>query len=229
MKQMDLAQQGNSRAISTNQLGPHEKVPELVRRHLAHESQKPINQHTLDAFSRVQSWRAEKDPLGQRALILDSCCGVGESTATIARHHPQALVIGIDKSIQRTQKHLHYAEHSDNYQVIRADVNDFWRLAKQSAWQLFKHYLLYPNPYPKSAHVQRRWHASAAFKDMIELGGRLEVRSNWDLYIQEFAIALVTAGKQAAAEVYLADQALTPFERKYWASGQQCWRVICEL
>ena len=217
--------QGNSREITTNQAGPHEKVPELVRRHLAHSSQKPFNQHTVDAFKEVEAWLAERSG----PLILDACCGVGESTAKIAADHPHASVIGVDKSALRTGKHSHYQADSDNYIVVRADLNDFWRLAHQAGWQLEKHYLLYPNPYPKSAHVQRRWHASAAFADLIKLGGRLEVRSNWKIYIEEFALALQTAGHDANAERYQADEPDTPFERKYWASGQQSWRVVCDL
>ncbi|WP_040523666.1 tRNA (guanine(46)-N(7))-methyltransferase TrmB [Aliiglaciecola lipolytica] len=220
---------GNSRNITSNQLGPHEKVPELVLRHLANSSQKPFNQHTLDAFEAVKSWRVEQDPTLQKAIIFDSCCGVGESTAHIANQFPEALVIGIDKSELRTNKHAHYGENAANYLVIRADVNDFWRLAHIAKWQLSHHFLLYPNPYPKSSQVQRRWHACAAFKDIVSLGGVLEVRSNWDIYIQEFALALETAGKTASLSQYQHAEPQTPFERKYWASGQKSWRVISSL
>ena len=219
---------GNSRSITTNQLGPHEKVPELVKRHLSNRSQKPFNQHTQDAFTEMSDWLGERATDGT-PLIFDSCCGVGESTVKIALAHPHALVIGIDKSELRTNKHCYYSNGEDNYRIVRADVNDFWRLAQQQGWQLSKHYLLYPNPYPKSAHVQRRWHASAAFKPLIELGGLLHVRSNWDIYIQEFAIALAVAGFSAQAAVYQSDEPQTPFERKYWASGQQSWCVEADI
>ncbi|MCC2617149.1 SAM-dependent methyltransferase [Aestuariibacter halophilus] len=218
---------GNSRTITSNQTGPHDKLAEIVARHLAHPTQKPFNQHTLDAFAQVEAWRQDKGP--QRPLILDACCGVGESTAYLASQFPQHLVIGVDKSALRTQKHAHYAVDGDNYCVVRADLNDFWRLAHRQGWQLDRHYLLYPNPYPKSAHLQRRWHGSAAFADILRLGGRLEVRSNWDIYIQEFALALRQAGYQAHCEPYTSDTAQTPFERKYWGSGQQSWHVVADL
>ena len=216
---------GNSRVITSNQQGPHEKIEELVKRHLAHSSRKPFNQHTLDAFSEVQEWLNGKSA----PLIMDSCCGVGESTARLAQRYPEALVIGVDKSALRTEKHSHYKAQTDNYLVVRADLNDFWRLAHQAGWKLNKHFLLYPNPYPKSAHVQRRWHASAAFADILKLGGVLEVRSNWQIYVQEFALALQVAGFNASAELYHCDEPDTPFERKYWDSGQQSWRVIADL
>lgn len=220
---------GNSRQITSNQMGPHDKVPGLVKKYLSSTSQKPFNQHTLDAYKSVCEWLRSKDPSRTRPLIMDSCCGVGESSAFIAQHHPDALVIGIDKSALRVGKHDNYAKDNGNYLIVRADVNDFWRLASQNNWQLFKHYLLYPNPYPKSTQVQRRWHASAAFKDILALGGTLEVRSNWQIYIQEFALALRIAGFEAQASLYQSDKAITPFERKYWASGQQSWVVQQQL
>lgn len=216
---------GNSRGISSNQTGPHEKIATLVKRHLSHPSQKPFSEHTIQAFEQADNWLGD----WQGALILDSCCGVGESTAFLAQQYPQARVIGVDKSALRTAKHEHYEANQSNYLVLRADLNDFWRLALRQGWRPQKHFLLYPNPYPKSAHVQRRWHASAAFADIVKLGGTLEVRSNWQTYIQEFSIALGVAGIEAQATAYSAEQAITPFERKYWASGQKSWRVVANL
>lgn len=217
---------GNSKVVTSNQSGPHDKLEEIVTRHLAHASQKPYNQHTLDAFKQVQSWLSD----WQGDIILDSCCGVGESTALIATQFPEAKVIGVDKSALRTGKHQeHYATGTTNHIVVRADLNDFWRLAHEADWKLSQHFLLYPNPYPKSAHVQRRWHGSAAFADIIKLGGELKVRSNWKLYIEEFAIALKIAGFTVNVHQYMAKEPMTPFERKYWSSGQQSWQVQSTL
>ena len=217
---------GVSKVVTSNQTGPHEKLEELVRRHLASVSQKPFSLHTLEAFDHARDWLGD----WQGPLILDSCCGVGESTALIASRFPDAKVIGVDKSALRTDKHQRaYASEQDNYLVLRADLNDFWRLVHQQGWKLFRHYLLYPNPWPKSMHVKRRWHGGASFADMLKLGGRLTVRSNWPLYIEEFALALKVAGFNATPRPYQAAQPMTPFERKYWASGQQSWQLEVEL
>lgn len=217
---------GNSRQITSNQTGPSDKVVELVQRHLKSPSKKPFNQHTAEAFETVHNWITQQ---GDKPIIIDACCGVGESTALIAQKHPDCSVVGVDKSALRTEKHSHYQVESNNYMIVRADLNDFWRLAKNAGWSLYKHFLLYPNPYPKSAHVQRRWHGSAAFSDIIALSGQLEVRSNWKIYIEEFAIALTTAGYPSEISLYESESPETPFERKYWASGQQSWRVVTAL
>jgi len=245
--------QGNSRSVTSNQPGVHDKLPELVQRYLQAENLKPIQQHTLDAFAQVQHWLAQQE---QKSIILDSCCGIGESSWRLAAKFPDTLVVGVDKSLARVNKHgqqLEYNEYQqqtsvepddgseaavnnnvvfqqqDNYCVVRADVIDFWRLVQQHNWQVAQHYLLYPNPYPKSSQVQKRWHATASFKDILAIGGKLHVRSNWNIYIEEFALALKLAGKDANIDEIKGDQPFTPFERKYWNSGQRSWQVTCQL
>ena len=49
---------------------------------------------------------------------------------------------------------------------------------------------LYPNPWPKKKHLGRRWHGAPVFPALVKLGGELEMRSNWQTYLDEFALAL---------------------------------------
>jgi tRNA G46 methylase TrmB len=182
----------NSRSIVSNQPGLHEKLDEIVLKHLSAEFKKPIAEHTQAAFDQVN----EKVQAFNGPIILDSCCGVGESTANLAKRHPDALVIGIDKSSHRLDKHdIEYKQtDAGQYILVQADLNDFWRLAVAANWQPSHHYLLYPNPWPKAKHLQRRWHGAAIFPYIVKLGGRLELRSNWDIYVKEFARSLELAG-----------------------------------
>ena len=218
--------QGNSKPVTTNQQGLHDRLEEIVLRHLNHPFRKPFADHTLKAFAEAEAW------LSQRTgpLILDSCCGVGESSRALAVKHPDASVIGVDRSFHRLQKHEHCFETpASNLLFVRADLIDFWRLAVAAGWTLNKHYILYPNPYPKASQVQRRWHASPVFRTIIELGGTLTVRSNWQLYIDEFAKALSLAGLEASSELYRSDEPMTAFEIKYWASDQETWQCVVSL
>ncbi|MFY8273570.1 tRNA (guanine(46)-N(7))-methyltransferase TrmB [Pseudoalteromonas sp. SSDWG2] len=219
--------EANSRAIESNQPSLHDKLDEVVNKHLKAEFKKPIAAHTQAAFDEVN----EKVQAFSGPIILDSCCGVGESTANLARLHPQALVIGIDKSAHRLDKHdVQYRQDDDaKYILVQADLNDFWRLAVQAKWQPTHHYLLYPNPWPKAKHLQRRWHGAPIFPSIVALGGKLEVRSNWDIYVREFARALQLAGHPTQVNEYASDTSITPFERKYWASGQKSYRLIVDL
>lgn len=215
-----------SRPVTSPQPGPHEKLAEVVARHLAHPFLKPYAAHTVAAFEEI---RTLVEPTG-KPLIFDSCCGVGESTACIARQHPEALVVGIDQSLHRLDKHDRaYRKGDADYLLVRADLNDFWRLTQGVGWRLSHHYLLYPNPWPKPGHLQRRWHAAPVFPALLGLEGRLEVRSNWKTYIEEFVLALGMAGVSSAVEPWNPATPMTPFERKYQGSGQDLWRCVAEL
>lgn len=218
-----MSELGNSRVISSNQEGLHEQLDAVVLKHLAHPFRKPYQAHTLQAFKECERWVEQQG----KPIIFDSCCGVGESTYHFAKRHPEAIVLGLDKSADRLSKHP--LTIADNYRLLQVNLNDFWRLAVEANWQLSHHYLLYPNPWPKAKHLQRRWHGSAVFPAIIELGGELELRSNWFTYVHEFARALELAGQQCKLEEYQDKQAITPFERKYWASGQKSLRLTASL
>ncbi len=223
---------GDSKAIITNQNGIHEKLDEVVQKHLSHPFQKPFQAHTEQAFAQmdalVQAF-LQANPQGD--VILDACCGVGQSTRILAQQNPQAIVIGVDKSAHRISRNVEgFSENDDlqtqNYHLVRADLNDFYRLVKAANWPVSKHYILYPNPWPKSKHLQRRWHGSAVFPQMTSIGETLILRSNWPLYLQEFQ----QAAKQVQllgelCELPVSELALTPFEAKYQASGQVCWQL----
>jgi tRNA G46 methylase TrmB len=214
----------NSREINSTQPGVHDKLNEYVLRYRRAVNQRPMQAHTQAAFAQASSWLGD----WQGDIIIDSCCGVGESTAKLALRYPEARVLGVDKSAMRLEKHSHYASDQSNYCMIRADVNDFWRLVVQANWQVKKHYLLYPNPYPKAAQVQKRWHASPAMVDLMAMCQHIEVRSNWDIYLQEFAQAAALYGVDSNLVVIdNTIEPMTPFERKYQDSGQDCWQLVC--
>jgi tRNA G46 methylase TrmB len=215
--------QGNSREVSSRQQGCHEQLEALVRKHLAQPSRRPAATHTQTAFDAIRP-RVES---ANRPLVFDSFCGTGMSSALLAQRHPDCLVIGIDKSGHRLGKHEQ--ADAENYLLVQAACGDFWRLAVAAGWQLAHHYLLYPNPWPKPGQVKRRVHGCADFPELLALGGEIELRSNWQVYVEEFAQALRIAGCDPTVELFAPRQPLTLFERKYLGSGHQLWRCRCPL
>lgn len=217
---------GDSKAIVTNQHGIHEKLPEVVNKHLQHPFQKPVHARSQTAFEEVD--RLVKSFSGD--IILDACCGVGQSTRLLAKAHPNALVIGVDKSANRLERNVeaHFCTDLtgvENYHLVRADLNDFYRLVAASNWPIAKHYILYPNPWPKSKHLQRRWHGCAVFPEIIQIGQTIELRSNWLLYLEEFQQAAQLAGRVGQITELQVTMPLTPFEAKFVNSGQKCWQL----
>jgi len=215
---------GDSKIIVTNQTGIHEKLNEVVNKHLSHASQKPYQAHTEQAFNEINGIVQAFD--GE--IILDACCGVGQSTRILAQQNPNALVIGVDKSANRITRNVEDRWQADNYHLIRADLNDFYRLVLAANWSVSKHYILYPNPWPKSKHLQRRWHGSAVFPQMIAIGQQIILRSNWRLYLEEFQQAADITGLTGNITQVEDNEPLTPFEAKYQASDQQCWQLFIQ-
>ncbi|MCH8502383.1 MAG: SAM-dependent methyltransferase [Aliidiomarina sp.] len=217
-----------SRAIESNQEGVHPDVAAAVARYWHSEFQKPVAEHSLAAFREIDALLTNNS----KPLILDSCCGVGESTAHLAARYPDALVVGVDKSAHRLGKHVAHRrpEQQGEYALVRADLNDFWRLAVTAQWPVQRHFLLYPNPWPKKKHLGRRWHGAPVFPALVQLGGELEMRSNWPIYLREFALALACLQIPAKVKELAQDiEPMTPFERKYQASGQPLWQLSATL
>ncbi|MEH6455581.1 MAG: hypothetical protein V7749_04630, partial [Cocleimonas sp.] len=233
-----------SNEVLSNQQGVHENLESIVRKHFETEYKKPIAEHTQVAFDKVKN-RVETALKKDTPLLFDSFCGTGVSTGIIAKNNPQALVIGIDRSIARLSKKYN-KELPENAVLVQAECADFWLLAKQAGWQLAKHTIYYPNPYPKAKHIKRRWHAHPAYPLLFALGGEVELRTNWKIYADEFSQAFFYASS------YLKDSKLsckgvetisfdvttndsekiitefmTLFERKYFLNGQKLYR--CKL
>lgn len=213
----------NSRIPVSAQQGVHDSLVALVRRHFEQPFRKPFADYNRVAFERsLEAWD------GRAPLILDAGCGVGHSTIELARRFPEHFVVGVDQSEDRLLRRKPYPEAMlpRNMVFVRADLVDYWRLLAEAGLRLARHYVLYPNPWPKIGHVARRWHAHPVFPYMLALGGRLECRTNWLVYAEEFAQACsVAMGQPLRHECFEAPSPLTPFERKYRDSGQALYRV----
>ena len=204
--------------LKTDQVAPHPDLAEIVQHHQCHPWRKPCPAHTREAFEQLLE-RLRRD---NRPLILDSFCGTGMSTALIAEANPNALVVGIDKSAHRLAKHQ--LGDVENYLLLRAEAEPFWFCLVEADITLHSHWLLYPNPWPKASQLKRRVHGHGAFPVLSRLGGKLELRTNWDIYAQEFAQAAALIGINGQTASFTPDAPMTLFERKYVNRGQTLWR-----
>lgn len=218
----------NSSAVNSDQIDIHQQLSILVAKHARSVFQKPISLYNQSAFDNaITAWQTD----GSKPLILDAGCGVGLSTLHLASSLPDHFVIGIDQSADRSaRKPKWQMPIPDNFVRVRANMVDFWRLLLQHNLHPAKQYLLYPNPWPKSTHLARRWHGHAVFPTIVALGGQIECRSNWRIYIDEFAAALTQITEQAVmVEHFIPTQTITPFEQKYLASGHVLWRCTTQI
>lgn len=225
-----LVVQAISRTVFSRQTTKHKNLSCIVRRHLATQYKQPIRNFNVQIFKHIESIKN----ICHAPVILDSGCGTGESTRLIAREFSSSLVIGIDKSLHRLRRSgLDVDEgfiRADNYILARMNIIDFWRLANDASWQLQKHFILFPNPWPKPAHLKRRWHAHPVFPFLLLLGGHLELRTNWNIYAQEFSTAITVATNQTVIpESYTPESTISPFEKKYLASRHILYRCKVNL
>ena len=187
-----------ARSVTSNQESVHKDLAKIVRKYARTQYMRPIALHTQEAFDeareKICTWDRRSD-IASIPVVLDSGCGTGESTIHLARKFPDCAVIGIDKSEARVGKGFG-ARNADaegippNAFWIRAELLDFWRLVLDSHWDVRYHAVYYPNPWPKQSEGTRRFHMHPIFPTMMQLAPVTELRTNWEIYAQEFRDAV---------------------------------------
>ncbi len=214
----------NSRTVQSSQTEVHERLPHVLARNQQYPYRKPISPHTDKAF------RCFLDEKISAPLILDSGCGTGVSTLKLAAMYPEHFILGLDKSAHRLAKTEQRTKSRANYGLIRADQFDFWRLAFEQDVQFEHVFLLYPNPWPKPTHLQRRIYAHPAFLSLLKSAKHIHIRSNWPVYLAEMGYAVQFLQHVAApCETFAPDDFMTPFEEKYFKSGQTLYKSDINL
>ena len=205
-------------AVRSDQIAAHRDLLSVVNRHLVHPWRKPIPDHTRRAGDQALDWLAAHPHCD---IVVDSFCGTGLSTSLLATRHSNACIIGVDKSANRLSRHIPMA---GNYRLFRAECESFWRYLVDHGVQVKHHYMLYPNPWPKSSQLKRRVHGHPAFGLLKTLGGAVEVRSNWKIYIEEFALAWASLRAAGTVRALALEPPLTLFEQKYQQRGHTLWQ-----
>lgn len=225
---------GISKEVESNQKGIHKDLEKLVLRYLDSEYRRPVADHTRIAFEKAAHFASRF----HSPIVLDSGCGTGISTITLAKRFPENPVIGIDKSEIRLGKAESRFEHThdipQNACFVRAELLDFWRLALLESWGIRFHALFYPNPWPKQSELRYRFHASPIFPTLVKLSPELELRTNWKIYADEFRLALEIANEKLHRysrideERFCPDIPVSAFEKKFAESGHTLWRVTAK-
>jgi tRNA (guanine-N7-)-methyltransferase len=125
-----------------------------------------------------------------------------------------------------------------NVILVRAELADFWRMWLESPiGNVQKHFLLYPNPYPKKRRFQNRWYAHPAFPMLLQLGGEeIVVRSNWKAFLDDFAMATslvrqldhsnaLSYDMTQISELDPSNEPWTNFEAKYFNIGETAYEL----
>ena len=201
-------------SIITDQTYPHPKLFSLVD----HHRQVIFKPEPLDTecCKILLALRDSKQP-----LILDSGCGKAMSTGLISAKYPLHHVIGVDRSPNRLQPRARYKSVS----YLLCDCVSLWFFCLQNDIHFDYHYLLYPNPYPKKKHIKKRWYGHPILSTLLNIGQQTIVRSNWDIYIREFAFAANLHGFQSIMSINTKDSVTSHFEQKYQGSHETTYQI----
>lgn len=216
---------GNSHVITSTQVCIHESLIDSVSDYPTELYRRPIAQYSKDTFDTIMTWIEENQTSEQR-IILDMCCGIGESSFHLASKYPDSLIIGIDKSVSRLERKNKFKEElPQNVLLMRGELLDLWFLFAQAVQEgkvsFYKQYILYPNPYPKKHHYKKRWHGNPIAPFIFQTCPNIEVRSNWKIYMDEFkAVSEYFNAGLGSVYKFEPNTFITPFEKKYSLSGQ---------
>lgn len=206
--------------VNSSQTQVHERLIETVNKHTQTIYHKPIPSQQRELFYQAECWVSRQN----KPLLLDMGCGVGRSSVLLAKTYPDYIVIGIDKSKTRLNRNPYYRRPLlDNLLLLPANCIDFWRLLVQAQLPVLKQFILYPNPYPKTSDLTKRWHGHPVFPWLINVSSTIELRSNWRIYLQEFVVAAQQINSNIDwkwLSVKESQEPLTHFERKYWLAGE---------
>ena len=214
-----------SNMVVSNQSGVHKDLESGIEKYLVNPFRKPYRSFSKGIFHKANQVINNLN----LPIILDSGCGTGESSHILSKKNTDIIIVGIDKSEKRLDKFIERDNfyHKDNLILMRADVIDIWRMIKQSNWTIKKHYILYPNPWPKKNQLKRRWHGHPIFPEMIGLCDQIELRTNWQIYAEEFKQALeIITQKKTSLDSIKVKYFMSPFEKKYSNSRQKLYRVV---
>lgn len=172
-------------------------------------------------------------------LDVEIGAGVGLHPLRYCEDNPKRFLVAIEHSNERFkkfQRRIGYHSKRSNLLAVHEDAESFFvcYLEKESVDRIF---LLYPNPYPKPVHLNRRWHAmpfAAQILKTLKVGGTLHLATNENFYAQESVLYWCRIWGLINISHKIIDgssngptyRSRTHFEKKYLARGEKCFDFI---
>jgi tRNA (guanine-N7-)-methyltransferase len=187
----------------------------------------PAQQRALDALLPVYGISFPEKIESRRPLVLEIGSGMGETTAAIARAHPELEFVAVEvhgPGVGSLLNRIH-AEELRNLRVIRHDALAVLEQMIDDG-SLAGIHLFFPDPWPKKRHHKRRlvqpgFAALAARK--LAPGGVLHAATDWPDYAEQMQAVFSAVLKPA--DRGLVERPVTKFE----ARGRRLGHPIREL
>lgn len=178
-----------------------------------------------------------------KPLDIEIGCGVGLHPIKYTQSNQHRQLIAIEHTRDKFEKfQSRHQNHPHLTNLFPVHANGISFISKHiRPASVARYFLLYPNPWPKACHKNRRW-AHMPFMQVLHTTlapcGELTMATNFGWYMEEalaemtkwgFQIATTTQlrpedlGSMALNQVYLPR---THFEQKYLERGQVCFHTV---
>ncbi len=178
-------------------------------------------------FASLGGWQGPLDlEIGAgQGLHAIQYCGKNLGRTLIALERTQNRFKNLES---RARNHPELA----NLLISRADAMAFVTHFVP-AHSLDRVFLFYPNPYPKPAQANLRWHRSPFMGFLLsrmKFGATLHLATNLDWYATEAVDWMKRLGLRTlgSAKLDASHPARTHFEQKYLARGETCFDLVFE-
>lgn len=173
--------------------------------------------------------------------VLEIGPGVGTHPIRYAKAHPQHQVYGVEHSkerfgkfAKRIEQHQELEQDLVNLTAVHTDGEAFvvHRVPENSLDRVF---FLYPNPYPKAAQANKRWHNMPFMEYLIarmKPGARLLLATNEFFYADEAEETLPSLGLELlnreaiSLKTHPEFRWRTHFEKKYLHRGELLHELV---
>lgn len=176
----------------------------------------------------------------QLPIAVEVGCGAGYHPLAFVRENSGVRILAFERTTEKFEKanlrHKTHMAKSSEYErclIIHGDATHLWSdLFKPLSLDAL--YFLYPNPYPKKQHANRRLAGMPFFTTAIEslkTGGRLVFATNEKTYYEELKLRVTTIHELkvvTAGEVKRDRKPRSHFEKKYLERGEICYEIVAE-
>ena len=207
----------NSRRVFSNQLKKNTKLLYYLEKNYQNDFTPFIIESTFRIYELIKGFKDQGIP-----IILDNGCGTGLSSLWLAVQNPDSVVFGIDRTANFTHKNRY-----KNLIFAQVEISQLWRILWEKKIPISKAYFLYPNPWPKSKHLTRRWHAHPAFKYLTYITNSFELRTNWEIYALEAQASLeFMTENRITLSKFKPNYSISLHEEKYMNSGHDLFKLL---
>jgi tRNA (guanine-N7-)-methyltransferase len=178
----------------------------------------PAQQRALEELMPMYGIAFPQPITASQPLVLEIGSGMGETTAEIARLHPQADFVAVEvhgPGIGALLNRIHSMELR-NLRVVRHDAVEVLEHMVADG-SLAAVHLFFPDPWPKKRHHKRRLVQPAflaLLRRKLKIGGIVHLATDVPDYAQHMADAFAAEAGFAPASAGFAPRPTTKFEKR---------------